>query len=64
MKARIMSLCPNEFNKFAANSYIKLREKRLKEKKSFNRDYKIGIMIEVPASAIQSNVLSKYVLCL
>ena len=39
MKARIMSLCPNEFNKFAANSYIKLREKRLKEKKSFNTTY-------------------------
>ena len=39
MKARIMSLCPNEFNKFAAKSYIKLREKRLKEKKSFNTTY-------------------------
>ena len=34
-----MSLCPNEFNKFAANSYIKLRKKRLKEKKSFNTTY-------------------------
>ena len=39
IKARIMSLCPNEFNKFAAKSYIESREKRLKEKKSFNMTY-------------------------
>ena len=39
VKARIMSLCPNAFNKFAAKSYIKLREKILKEKKSFNTTY-------------------------
>ena len=34
-----MSFCPNEFYKFAANSYIKKRDKRLKEGKSFNRTY-------------------------
>ena len=39
VKARIMSFCPNEFYKFAANSYIKKRDKRLKEGKSFNRTY-------------------------
>ena len=39
IKARIMSLCPDEFNKFAANSYIKRRAERLKEGKSFNRTY-------------------------
>ena len=33
----------------------------IKEKKSFNHKYEVGIMIEVPASAIQSNVLSKHV---
>ena len=30
----------------------------IKEKKSFSHKYEVGIMIEVPASAIQSNVLS------
>ena len=33
----------------------------IKEKKSFCQKYELGIMIEVPASAIQSNVLSKHV---
>ena len=39
VKARIMSLCPDEFNKFVANSYIKERKRRLKEGKSFNITY-------------------------
>lgn len=33
----------------------------IKEKKAFNNKYKVGIMIEVPASAIQADVLSKHV---
>ncbi len=32
-----------------------------KEKKSYAQKYEVGIMIEVPASAIQSNALSKHV---
>ena len=33
----------------------------IKEKKLFNDKYELGIMIEVPASAIQANTLSKHV---
>ena len=32
-----------------------------REKKTYNDKYQIGIMIEVPASAIQANILCKYV---
>ena len=32
-----------------------------KEKKTFNNKYELGIMIEVPASAIQASVLAKHV---
>ena len=35
IKARIMSLCPKEFYEYAANSYIKERNKRLKEGESY-----------------------------
>jgi len=39
VKARITSLCPNQFREYAANSFMKLRDKRLKEGESFNMTY-------------------------
>jgi phosphotransferase system enzyme I (PtsI) len=50
----------DEINK-AKDLIDEAKAELIKENKSFNRKYEVGIMIEVPASAIQSNVLSKNV---
>ena len=50
----------DEINK-AKDLIDEAKTELIKEKKSFNPRYEVGIMIEVPASAIQSNVLSKNV---
>ena len=50
----------DEINK-AKELIDEAKDELIKEKKSFSKKYELGIMIEVPASAIQSDVLSKYV---
>tara|TARA_S200000501_G_scaffold160723_1_gene151575 strand:+ start:959 stop:1480 length:522 start_codon:yes stop_codon:yes gene_type:complete len=39
VKARMMSSCPNVFNKYAANSYLKYRKERRKENKPYKITY-------------------------